>query len=138
LVDRTNSSGWPDRRILLRCAGMGLVWAASAFAQKKPKETVAVALISGSVFREPGFSLPGAEIELEPDPEGKASNKVKKMKAVSDRRGEFNFRVPPVPMRYRVLVRAEGYVPETRQVTISGEERQDVFVTLKAAKEASK
>jgi hypothetical protein len=137
LVVRTNSR-WPDRRILLRCAGWSLVWAASAFGQKKPKETVSVALIAGSVFREPGFSLPGAEIELQPDPEGKTSNKVKKMKVVSDRRGEFNFRVPPVPMRYSVTVRAAGFQAETRQVTISGEERQDVFVTLKAAKEASK
>lgn len=128
----------PERRALLRSAALGFVCVALSFAQKKPKDGASVAIIAGTTFREPGFSLPGAEIELQPDPEGGASNKVKKMKAVSDRRGEFTFRVPPVAMRYKVIIRANGYEPETRQVTIAGEERQDVFVTLKTAKEASK
>lgn len=97
------------------------------------------AVISGTVFREPGFALGGAEIELQPDPEPGASKKrkIKPMKAQSDGRGEFSFRVPAIPMRYTVRVRANGHIPETKSVSIQGEERQDVLVTLKAAKEAS-
>jgi hypothetical protein len=122
-----------SRRLLPLCAGVLLVWPATALAQKKES----VAIISVSVFRDPGFSLPGAEIDLQPDPEVKTSIKVKKMKAVSDRRGELNFRVPAAAMRYTLTFRAKGYQSETRQVTIAGEERQDVFVTMKAARETS-
>lgn len=100
--------------------------------QERGKSGRPHALISGTVFRDPGFSLPGAEIELEPDPKGKTSVKVKKMKAVSDSRGEFAFRVPPEPMSYTLSFRARGFQPEQRSVTISGEERQEVYVTLKA------
>jgi hypothetical protein len=126
-----------SRRLLALCAGVLLVWPAPALAQKKEKAPETFAIISVSVFRDPGFSLPGAEIDLQPDTEGKTSIKVKKMKAVSDRRGELAFRVPAAAMRYTVTIRAKGYQSATRQVTIAGEERQDVFVTLKAARETS-
>ncbi|MBI3682511.1 MAG: carboxypeptidase-like regulatory domain-containing protein [Acidobacteria bacterium] len=97
-----------------------------------------MAIISGTVFREPGFALPGVEILLQPDAGPTPSVKVKKMKAVSDSRGEFSFRVPAVPMRYTLSFQAAGHRPEQKSVTVSGEERQDVFVTLKpAAKEGS-
>ncbi len=105
---------------------------AGADPQKGVKSGQAHALISGTVFREPGFSLGGAEIELQPDPKGNTSVKVKKMKAVCDSRGEFAFRVPAAAMSYTLSFRAKGFQPEQRPVTISGEERQDVFVTLKA------
>lgn len=93
------------------------------------------AVISGTVFREPGFALPGAEVLLKPEPDPAASKKVKvkSMKAQSDRRGEFAFRVPAAPMRYTVTIRATGYLEEKKTVTIQGEERQDVFATLKTA-----
>ncbi|MBI4903155.1 MAG: carboxypeptidase regulatory-like domain-containing protein [Acidobacteria bacterium] len=104
--------------------------------QKKPakpsKSKPGPAIISGTVFRDPGLSFPGVEVTLEPQPEGKASNKPgKKMRTISDSRGEFSFRVPGVPMRYTVSVQATGYQPEKSQVFINGEERQDVFYTLK-------
>lgn len=119
--------------LLVVCA-----WAGEKPAKPARNAKDSVAVIAGSVFREPGFSLPGAQIALQPDPEQKTSIKVRKMKAVSDARGEFSFRVPPVPMRYTLSFQASGFQSESRPVTISGEERQDVFVTLKSAKEASK
>ncbi len=109
-------------------------------AGKRPeKGKPGYATIAGTVFRDPGFAFAGASIVLQPDAEAGTSVKVKvkKMKAVSDSRGEFAFHVPAAPMRYKLSVSAQGYVSEERSVTISGEERQDVYFTLKAGKEGS-
>lgn len=116
---------------------LALLFAQVCLGGEKPaKAASAYALISGTVFREPGFALPAVDITLEPAPAEKTS-KMKKMKAVSDRRGEFVFRVPAAPMRYSLSFRAKGLAEESRFVSIQGEERQDVFVTLKPAKEGS-
>ncbi len=105
--------------------------------QKKGKSAKAkpgLAIISGTVFRDPGLSFPGVEVTLQPNPEGKTSNKPgKKMKTVSDSRGEFSFRIAALPMRYNVSAQASGYQTEKSVVVINGEERQDVFFTLKPA-----
>jgi hypothetical protein len=105
----------------------------------KNRQQPAMAVIGVTVFHEPGLALPGAEVTLEPDPDPaakpptteKAPTKVKKQKAQSDTRGELAFRVPAVPMRYTVSVKAQGYEPHRKQVAIQGEEHQDVFFTLK-------
>lgn len=119
--------------------------AQEAVAQQKPKEKPAkdkskksFAVIAGTVFRDPGFAFPGVAILLEPAPEGKTSVKVKKMDAVTDSRGEFAFRVPAAAMRYNLTIQATGHTTEKRSVTIAGEERQEVFVTLQAAKEGAR
>src|SRR5579871_4277106 len=76
-------------------------------AQKRKAEAYAV--VAGTVFREPGFALPGADVTVTPHPgEGQAPFKLKKLQAISDGRGEFAFRVPPTPMRYTVRVSAKG------------------------------
>ena len=116
----------------------GLVLLAAVFAVQageKNKQPPAAAVIGVTVFREPGFALTGAEVVLEPDPDAKAAApvKLKKQKAQSDPRGELAFRVPAVPMRYNLSVKAQGYEPDRRQVSIQGEEHQDVFFTLKPA-----
>jgi len=107
--------------------------------QKLAKTPPPIAVVAGTVFRDPGFAFPGARIRLEPAPEPATSHnvrgkvKVKKMEAVSDQRGEFAFRVPPVPMRYNLNITAAGHLPDQREVIVAGEGRQDVFVTLKPA-----
>lgn len=111
-------------------------------ADKNP--AAALAVIGVTVFREPGFALPGAEVVLEPDPESKQKTpeqtapkqmpKIKKQKAVSDPRGELAFRVPAVPMRYNLSVKVEGFEPAKKQITVQGDEHQDVFFTLKPVK----
>jgi hypothetical protein len=102
-----------------------------AIAEKK-KNIEPYALVAGTVFREPGFALPGAEVTVTSYPEeGQAAAKVKKMQALSDARGEFAFRVPPVTMRYTVRVTAKGYHPEEKSVSVSGEQRADATFELR-------
>src|SRR5579871_343544 len=47
------------------------------------KKTEPDAIVAGTVFRDPGFSLPGAAVTLVP----KANPKAKKQQAISDARG---------------------------------------------------
>lgn len=92
------------------------------------------ATIAGTVFRDPGFALPGAEVELlllQP-PAGRKKPKAAIVR--TDARGEFAFRVPPEPGEYRITARAQGFKPEQRVVKLSGgPERHDVYLMLKPA-----
>jgi len=87
-------------------------------------------LIAGSVFRDSGFSLPGAELTVEATPETKSPVKFKRIKVVTDARGEFAIRVPAAPMRYTVSVKAAGYRIDRKEVSIQGEERVDLVFRL--------
>jgi hypothetical protein len=109
--------------------------AVAAGAAKDKKAEASYALVAGTVFRESGLSLAGAEVELtaagQPDP----ARKLKKMKAISDARGEFSFRVPPIAGAYRLTVRAAGYETQEKPASVNGEERVDVFFSLQRASE---
>ena len=96
--------------------------------QKAGAETAA--LIAVSVFREPGFALPGAELQLIAVPNEASAPKMKKLKATTDARGEFVFRVPPVPMQYTLSVSAKGLKSQQKSVSIQGEERIDATFML--------
>lgn len=110
-------------------------FALAGLAGQKPEPAV----IAGTVFRDPGFALPGAEVELlllSPPPGRK---KPKPVLTRADARGEFSFHVPPDPAQYRVAARAKGFLPEERIVKLSGgPERLDVYLTLKPAGSADK
>jgi hypothetical protein len=86
------------------------------------------ALIGITVFRDPGFALPAAEVTVTPDVAD--SKKVKKMKASSDSRGEVVFRVPPGPAKYLVKATAKGFKSQEKTVEIQGTERTDVTFSL--------
>jgi hypothetical protein len=112
----------------------GLIFsAAPAAAEKKPKKgseaSEPFSVIAGTVFRPPGFALPGADVEITPE----ANGKPKKIKTVSDARGEFALRVPPVPMKYKVDVKCNGYQPQQKTVEIEGEQHKDVTFQLEPA-----
>src|SRR5512134_3393652 len=64
--------------------------AAPAAGEKPKKQKDSYAVVAGTVFREPGFALRGAEVTLAADP---APPKFKPMKTTSDGRGEFAFRI---------------------------------------------
>ena len=82
------------------------------------------------MFRDSGFALPGADVVLRADPESGERPAKPLQRAVSDARGEFAFRVPPAPMRYRVTASAKGFEAQDKEVFIQGEERMDVTLTL--------
>lgn len=109
--------------------GVAGIAVAPAIAKKKDKSEP-FALVAGTVFREPGFALPGAEVSLKPEPDAQSTVKVKPAKLISSPRGEFVFRVPAAPMRYTVSVKAQGFREQSKPVTISGDERVDVFFRL--------
>jgi Carboxypeptidase regulatory-like domain len=110
-----------------------LLIAASPLAAAGKKKAVpeAYSIVAGTVFREPGFALPQAEVTLIPNPEQDGPPvKVKRISTVSDARGEFVFRVPAASMRYTVRVAAKGYHGEEKTVNVQGEERADVTFQL--------
>jgi hypothetical protein len=120
------------RNILLLLAGGWLLAASLAAGAESPRRVEPYALIAGTVFRDSGFTLAGAEVTVTAEPgRGEArAVKFRKTKAVTDGRGEFAIRVPVTPMRYRVVVRARGFQPQQKTVQIEGDQRVDVFFQL--------
>lgn len=115
-----------NRRLLIALAcACGAVWGA---AQKATNRTAAApyAVVAGTVFLESGLSLPGAAVTLIP----RDAPKAKKLQASSDGRGEFAFRVPPSPANYIVKASLKGFQTVQKDVSVSGEERVDVTLTL--------
>ena len=97
-----------------------------AGAQRKNDEAHAV--VAGAVFRENGFSLPGATVTLAM----KEAPKGKKLQAVSDARGEFAFRVAPGAATYVVRASLKGFQAAEKEAAIGGEERVEVTLVLPA------
>lgn len=114
-----------------RAGFLFLLCVLSVFAAGRKKAPEPYAVVGGTVFREPGFALPGAEVTLLPDsdPDQTALN-IKKTITISDSRGEFVFRVPTAPMRYKVRAAAKGYGSQQKQVSVEGEQRVDATFTL--------
>lgn len=91
------------------------------------------AVVAGTVFRENGFSLPGAAVTLTvKDAPGVPKKKMKKLQSVSDGRGEFAFRVPPEGATYVVRASLKGFQAVEKEASVSGEERVDVTLMLPA------
>lgn len=100
-------------------------------ADKKKQEKKLAAVIAGTVFRDPGFAVAGAEIELlEVRADGKKS---KSRKSMTDGRGEFAFSVPPVEQKFKVKASAKGLQSEEKETASTPGARIDVFFTLKPA-----
>ena len=91
------------------------------------------ALIVVSVFREPGFAVPRAEVQLSVEKIDASAGKraSKAQKGLTDARGEIGFRVPPVPGSYQVAVEMEGFESAAKAVTVNRDERADVYIMLK-------
>jgi len=126
---------------LLSARGLGLLaaillWLAPAALPARPgkgkKLEASYALVAGTVFRETGMSLRGAEVQIEATGSS-STGKFKKQKALSDARGEFAFPVPPIEATYRISVKAPGYEPQQKDVSVGGYERLDVFFRLEPA-----
>jgi hypothetical protein len=88
----------------------GWVGQSAANAGQEKKKHPLRTVISGTVFTEKGFSLPGASIRVNRVGERKA-----RWEAMSDRQGEFGLWVPQ-GAEYEVHVKAKGYEEETQKV----------------------
>ena len=87
------------------------------------------AVVAGTVFRENGFSLPGATVTLAVKD---AAKKSKKLQSVSDGRGEFAFRVPPGAAMYVVRASLKGFQTIEKEASVFGDERVEVTLMLPA------
>ena len=71
------------------------------------------------------------ELDVTLTPEGAdASKRLRPQRQTTDARGEFAFRVPAEPGRYRVTASAKRFQMQEKTVEIRGEERTDVTLTL--------
>lgn len=103
---------------------------ASGIAAEKPK---AYAVVAGTIFREPGFVLPNAEVVLRmAAPPG--VKHPKPLATRSDGRGEYAFRVPAGKAEYAISVKADGFMGEEKPAKVEYDERVDIYFTLRAVK----
>src|SRR6266850_7410522 len=88
-------------------------------------------LIKGTVFTAEGRSFPGAKVTvIRTDLDAKQQKKSRR-EAVSDRLGEFAFRLAVGPAKFHLTVEAAGFPKQEKNVEISGDERTDVSIVLK-------
>jgi hypothetical protein len=109
------------------------LFAAEKNAKRKSEATAPFALIAGTVYRPPGFALPGAQVAVAPEQPEAGGIKLNKAEAVANRRGEWAVRVPSVPAKWRVDVKSYGYRPEQRSVSVDGEQRLELSIILEPA-----
>lgn len=88
--------------------------------------SAAEAVIAGTVFRDPGFALPNAEVTLE----AADGSRFKKLRALSGGRGEFTFRLPETKRQYVIQVKARGFAPASSKIQVDGATTETVTFTL--------
>jgi hypothetical protein len=120
-----------SRRDFLLTATAVLTGPLPAADKKKKAETAQpYAVIAGTVFRPPGLALPAAEVRAKPETKSVDGVKLKAAQAFANTRGEFSVRVPPVPAKWTVHVQCSGYTPQTKTVSVEGEQRFDLSFLL--------
>ena len=87
-------------------------------------------VVAGSVFRESGFSLPGATVTLMAKDMPKGKSLKSTLKATTDARGEFAFRVAPAAAYYVITASMKGFKTARAEASVAGEERVDVTLML--------
>jgi hypothetical protein len=124
---RTTTTGVSLSRRRILPLLTGAVLAAAPEGKEKPPKLRTV--LAGTVFRDPGFALPGVEVILEEKrPNGK---KGKTQKTFTDARGEYAFLLPSEERNYVVKVAPRGLEPQQKDTASVPGARIDVFFTLK-------
>lgn len=90
-------------------AGMAAQDAPGQAKKDKDKKAREVFVLTGTVFTEQGYGLPGAQISVR-----RAGEKKIRGRAVADRRGEFGVRLRDAG-EYEVTVQAKGYEAQVRK-----------------------
>jgi len=106
-----------------------LTWAGAEMLPAQ--DTAAYSIIAGTVFREPGFALPGALVTLEAAGPPAKGKRFKAQKVVSDRHGEYGFRMPPSEAKFKLTASAKGFITQEKETTALPGVRVDVFFELK-------
>jgi hypothetical protein len=101
---------------------------AGGAAEKKKSRFVPQAILAGTVFQESGFLLRGARVVVYPVEKPKDKKEV-----LTDMAGEFAVRVPARKGRYTIEASAPGFVPDSKTVEVSGDERLEVTFRLAPA-----
>jgi len=132
--DAENYTGGPHRQI--QQVEEGKETKVSTIQLPKAKRT---SLVRGAVFDSEGRSLAGARVKLVRIPIEDESDSKKKFTALSrdyvtNNRGEFAFRLPPIRARYRVTATLDGYKPETKEVNVSENEAVPLAFSLEPSK----
>lgn len=112
---------------MLRFAAAFCVFALLLTARDQRKRLNEDAVISGSVFRDPGFALPEATVTLmrKDDPKHK-----KLAQQSTTYRGEFSFHVPAGEAVYVVRASAKGYRAEEKEASVTGSDGVDLTFNL--------
>ncbi|HTP90061.1 MAG TPA: carboxypeptidase-like regulatory domain-containing protein [Bryobacteraceae bacterium] len=111
-------------------AALILLTVVGLFARDK-KAAEPYSIVSGTVFREPGLALQGAEVTITPKLADGSQIKLRITHAISDDRGEFAFRVPGIAATYKVRATAKGFQPDEKTAEVTSEgERVDVTFML--------
>jgi len=116
---------------VLALLALALLCVAGLAAREKPKP---YAVVAGTVFREPGFVLPNAEVVLRMKVPPPGVKHAKTLTTRSDGRGEYAFRVPAGKAEYAISVKADGFAADEKPAAIESEERVDIYFTLRAVK----
>ena len=88
-----------------------------------------IVFIRGSVFSDGGRSVPGVKVELA---RIISDNAVQKLDSrVTGETGEFVFRLPPDPGKYRLTLKADGSEPSSKDVEVESAAVYRVSLTYK-------
>ena len=130
---KTRKTGSPLLVLLAIAGGLGLPAAPARGEEKmaRGEEKKTVSVVAGTVFREPGFALPGAVVTLEETEPLSKSKRSKPQKVSSDAHGEFAFRLPPSEAKFKLTAAAKGFRSETKEAAAAPGVRVDVFFELK-------
>jgi hypothetical protein len=88
-------------------------------------------LVKGTVFSPEGRPVPGAKVVIVRVDIQPKQQKESLKQAVSDRLGEFAFRMNVGPAKFRVTVEAPGFATQEKDIEVVGDERTDISVVLK-------
>jgi hypothetical protein len=111
---------------LRSAASLLLIFASVSLAQGSKKAAAPHAVVSGTVFRDPGFAQPGASVVLTL----KSAPAKKLQDQVSSTRGEFTFRVPPGPQTYVVTATLKGFQTVRQEIEIQDQEQINATLLL--------
>lgn len=124
-------TNWSRRLVLLGAFGFGgLAGGQDRKNKKAGRQGGPVGLLSGTVFRPQGLSLPGATVTAYATDGGDD-----KWEAVTDMRGEFALRVPATldGVAYRLRAEAKGMKPQERELTVHEAARTTANFQLESA-----